>query len=216
MLEREWSRSPGAGKPVGSNPSEDVTRLLGAMAKGDRGAVDQLLPLVYGELRALAARAMNGQAAGHTLQATALVHEAYLRLMQPRDGAWEGRAHFLRVAAKAMRCVLIDHARARGAGKRGGGRRGVPLEESAVVAAEPSADVLAIDEALGRLAALDAPKAEIVELRFFGGLGVDETARVVGASPATVKRQWRLAKAWLHRELGGGDGASQGGGGREP
>ncbi len=197
-------------------PSEDVTRLLGAMAKGDRGAVDQLLPLVYGELRALAARAMNGQAAGHTLQATALVHEAYLRLMPPRDAAWQDRAHFLRVAAKAMRCVLIDHARARGAGKRGGGRRGVPLDEGAALGAESSTDVLAIDEALGRLAAFDAAKAEIVELRFFGGLGVEEAARVAGVSPATVKREWRLARAWLHRELGGGDGGPPHGGGHEP
>ncbi len=201
---------------MGPKASEDVTRLLGAMAKGDRGAVDQLLPLVYGELRALAARAMNGQAAGHTLQATALVHEAYLRLMQPADAAWQDRAHFLRVAAKAMRCVLIDHARARGAGKRGGGRRGVPLDEGAALGAEPSADVLAIDEALGRLTVLDAAKAEIVELRFFGGLGVEEAARVVGVSPATVKREWRLARAWLHRELGGGDGGAPHGGGHEP
>ncbi|MFM9995378.1 MAG: sigma-70 family RNA polymerase sigma factor [Phycisphaerales bacterium] len=186
---------------MGPQASEDVTRLLDAMASGDHAAAERLFPLIYDGLHALAVRAMQSQRAGHTLQATALVHEAYLKLVQPASPAWESRAHFLRVAARAMRSVLIDHARARRTDKRGGGWKRSPLDDGAVFTDSPSGDVLALDEALKRLAALDGRKAEIVELRYFGGLEVDEAARVLSVSGVTIKREWRLAKAWLRHEL---------------
>ena len=189
-------------------PHNQVTLLLRAWSAGDRTALDQLLPLVYGELHRLAERAMRGQPEGHTLQATALVHEAYLRLVDRPAGPvpveWEGRAHFFGVAARVMRSVLVDHARARRAVKRGGpeARRltlGVAEALAAGVAAE--VDVLALDEALDRLAQFDDRKARLVELRFFAGLSIEEAAGVMGVSPATIKREWTAARAWLRSEL---------------
>jgi len=182
--------------------SHRVTNLLRAWSQGDRTALDELLPLVYRELHQQAERFMRAQPAGHTLQATALVHEAYLRLVDREAVEWESRAHFFGVAGKAMRSILVDHARARGAAKRGGGARQMTLESVSVAAeAEPTVDVLALDEALSRLAGLDPEQSRLVELRYFAGLGIEETAEVLGVSPATVKRQWRVARAWLKREL---------------
>jgi RNA polymerase sigma factor (TIGR02999 family) len=179
-----------------------VTDLLRAWASGDQAALDELLPLVYDDLRRQARRYMRAQPAGHTLQTTALVHEAYLRLVGQSPVEWNGRAHFFGVAAKVMRSILVDHARARGAAKRGGSARAITLDEAGVIAGpQASVDVLALDEALGRLAELDARKSQLVELRYFGGLGIDEAATVLGISPATVKREWTTARAWLRREL---------------
>jgi RNA polymerase sigma factor (TIGR02999 family) len=179
-----------------------VTDLLQAWASGDQAALDQLLPLVYNELRRQARRYMRAQPAGHTLQTTGLVHEAYLRLVGQSSVEWKGRGHFFGVAAKAMRSILVDHARARGAAKRGGPVHAITLDEGEGIAGpQPSVDVLALDEALGRLAELDPRKSELVELRYFGGLGIDEAAAVLGVSPATVKREWVTARAWLRREL---------------
>jgi RNA polymerase sigma factor (TIGR02999 family) len=190
-------------------PDNQVTPLLHAWAAGDSTALDRLVPLVYGDLHRLAERAMRAQPEGHTLQATALVHETYLRLVERPSGsaavAWEGRAHFFGVAARAMRSVLVDHARARRAAKRGGpAARRLTLEVAEAVAPGqgPTVDVLALDEALDRLAAMDGRKARLVELRYFAGLGIDEAAAVLGVSPATVKRDWTAARAWLRRELG--------------
>ena len=186
-------------------PAQNVTALLLAWGQGDRAALDQLVPVVYDELRRRAERAMRRQPPGHTLQATALVHEAYLRLVDQQRVAWQSRAHFFGVAAKAMRRILIDHARARQAAKRGGAASPLTLGSAGEVAAEqPSVDVLALDEALTRLAALDPQKSQLVELRYFTGLGIEETAEVLGISPATVKREWNAARAWLKRELGAG------------
>ena len=184
----------------------DVTLLLHAMSEGRASAADDLFPIVYGQLHSLARACMRGQNAGHTLQTTALVNEAYLKLIGPThpDKQWEGRQHFMRVAARAMRSVLVDHARANHAAKRGGGWMRSPLAAAATFTGEPSADLLALDEALTALAAFDERKAHIVELRFFGGLSVEETAAATGASTATIKRDWRLARAWLRRELDAG------------
>jgi RNA polymerase sigma-70 factor, ECF subfamily len=182
--------------------TQSVSELLQAWASGDHAALDELLPLVYDDLRRQARRLMRAQPAGHTLQTTALVHEAYLRLVGQTSVEWHGRAHFFGVAAKAMRSILVDHARARNAAKRGGSARAITLDDAASVAGpQASVDVLALDEALGRLAELDARKSKLVELRYFGGLGIDEAAAVMGVSPATVKREWTTARAWLRREL---------------
>ena len=181
-----------------------VTDLLRAWAAGDQAALDELLPLVYDELRRQARRFMRAQPPGHTLQTTALVHEAYLRLVGQSHVDWQSRAHFLGVASKAMRSILVDHARARGAAKRGGSARAVTLDEGGGVAdagSQRGVDVLALDEALARLAELDSRKSQLVELRYFGGLGIEEAAAVLGVSPATVKREWTTARAWLRREL---------------
>jgi RNA polymerase sigma factor (TIGR02999 family) len=179
-----------------------VTDLLQAWASGDQAALDELLPLVYDELRRQARRYMRGQPAGQTLQTTALVHEAYLRLVDHSAVEWNGRAHFFGVASKAMRSILVDHARARNAAKRGGAARTIALDDAGGLAGpQASVDVLALHEALGRLAELDSRKSELVELRYFGGLGIDEAAAVMGVSPATVKREWTTARAWLRREL---------------
>jgi RNA polymerase sigma factor (TIGR02999 family) len=181
----------------------EVTSLLAAWSRGEAEAVSRLMPMVYDELRAIAARQMRREPAGSTLQATAVVHEAYLRLVDQTRVEWKNRGHFYAVAAQAMRRVLVDHARARRAAKRGGGA--TPVTWSLDAAEEtPVApiDVLALDEALSRLAAADGAQARIVELRFFGGLTIEETAEVVGRSLATVKRDWRTARAFLHRELG--------------
>lgn len=182
--------------------TQSVTDLLQAWASGSQTALDELLPLVYDDLRRQARRHMRAQPAGHTLQTTALVHEAYLRLVGQTSVEWKGRAHFFGVAAKAMRSILVDHARARGAAKRGGSASAITLDDAHGVAApQASVDVLALHEALERLAEQDARKSRLVELRYFGGLGIDEAAAVLGVSPATVKREWVTARAWLKREL---------------
>jgi RNA polymerase sigma factor (TIGR02999 family) len=190
-----------------ANP-ETTTALLAQVREGGDRAVDarnRLLPLVYDELRDLAERYMRAQNPAHTLQTTALVNEAYIRLVAREAQGWESRAHFIGVAAKAMRSVLVDHARRRNAGKRGGARRRVPLEGAAILTEDPSDDLLAIDEALSRLSATDEQKGRVVELRFFGGLTNDEAASVLGVSSATVKREWRFARAWLYNALTGED-----------
>jgi RNA polymerase sigma-70 factor, ECF subfamily len=168
----------------------------------DRQSLDSLLPVVYQELRRLAAAYIRRERPGQTLQPTALVHEAYLRLMKDRPDRWQNRAHFCAIAAHSMRQILIERARARGAIKRGGGGPRVTLDEGLFPSAQPSIDLLALDEALERLTAMDPLHARIVELRFFGGLTVEETAEAVDLSPATVKRHWSVARAWLARELG--------------
>jgi RNA polymerase sigma-70 factor, ECF subfamily len=184
------------------SPTQSVTDLLQAWASGNERAFDNLLPLVYDELRRQARRYMRAQPEGHTLQTTALVHETYLRLVGRPPVRWQGRAHFLGVAAKAMRSILVDHARARSAAKRGASARMITFNEATGVAApQASVDVLALDEALARLAELDPRKSQLVELRYFGGLSIDEAAAVLGVSPATVKREWTTARAWLRREL---------------
>lgn len=179
----------------------EVSRLLVAWSNGDREALERLLPLVYGELHALAARYLRGERPDHTLQTTALIHEAYLRLCGA-EVAWEGRVHFLAVAAQTMRRILVDHARTRGRAKRGGGDGAVPLDEALAASPGRPDELLALDEALGRLSTLDERKARAVELHYFGGLTYDETAAVLGVSPATIDRELRMAKAWLYRELG--------------
>jgi RNA polymerase sigma factor (TIGR02999 family) len=180
-----------------------VTRLLLAWRAGDRAALDALVPVVYDELHRQAERALRRETPGHTLQTTGLIHEAYLRLVDQRV-EWQNRAQFFGVAAEVMRRVLIDHARARQAAKRGGGAHRITLggsEGKDIAADEPAADVLALDEALTRFAAVDPELARLVELRYFGGLTIEETAKVLGVSPATVKREWATARAWLRREL---------------
>jgi RNA polymerase sigma-70 factor, ECF subfamily len=179
----------------------DVTQLLAAWQAGDREAFARLVPLVYRELHELAHARMRGQAPGFTLQTTALVHEAYLRLVDERRVPWQNRAHFFAVCAKAMRCILVDAARARHAQKRGGQAARVPFDEARVWAAEPPRRVLALDEALTELSKEDARKAQVVELRYFGGLTVEETAEALGVSAETVARDWKLAKLWLVRAL---------------
>lgn len=183
---------------------QDVTQMLIAWQRGDSAALDQLMPLVYDELRRLAHRYMRRDRAGHTLQTTALVNEAYLRLADQKNMNWQSRAHFFALAAQVMRHLLIDYARRRRYAKRGGGARQVTLDEGAAVSPERSAELLALDEALRRLSALDPRKGQIVELRYFGGLSVKETAEVLGISDITVKREWSKAKAWLYRELSEG------------
>lgn len=182
--------------------SSNVTQLLVDWRNGDKAAFEQLLPVVYDELRRIARRYMSRENARHTLQTTALVNEAYLRLINQQNADWQNRAHFFAVAARVMRCLLVDHARARSYEKRGGaGAVQVSLNEELASQPELSLDVLALDEALERLAAVDARKSRIVELRFFGGLSVEETAEVLEVSAITVKREWLKAKAWLFREL---------------
>jgi RNA polymerase sigma-70 factor, ECF subfamily len=179
----------------------DVTALLGELTKGNPEAGPKLIPLVYSELRRMAAAYMRRERTGHTLQATALVHEAYLKLLGQRSVNWQNRAHFFGIAAQVMRRILIDHARSHVRDKRGGGREAVPLDEALVFSPERSKDFLVLDSALERLAEFDPRQAKIVELRFFGGLTVEETAEVLSVSPKTVKRDWSVAKAWLHGEL---------------
>lgn len=183
----------------------DVTQLLLAWSKGDQSAFDHLLPLVYGELRLIAERYLKRERTGHTLQATALVNEAYLKLVnQQQPVEWQNRAHFYGIAAHAMRRILIDHARSRQANKRGSGETQLSLDDNLVVSNERHRELIALDDALTALAAFDPQKSRIVELRYFGGLSIEETAAVLGIGTATVIRQWRLAKAWLHNELNKG------------
>jgi len=179
------------------------TTLLLAWGRGDETALDQLIPLVHDELRRLARRHMAGERAGHTLQATALVNEAYLRLIEVNQVRWQNRAHFFAVSAQVMRRILVDHARRRNV-KRGRGLRRVSLEEATMIGGERPTDLAALDDALSLLAERDPRKAQVVELRFFGGLSVEESAEVLGVSPVTVMRDWRTAKAWLYRELSSG------------
>jgi RNA polymerase sigma factor (TIGR02999 family) len=187
-------------------PRSDVTRMLADVAAGDRDAAASLFALVYDELRRLAASALRRERPDHTLQPTALVHEAYLRLADEPDARWESRAHFLAVAAQAMRRILVDHARGRNALKRGQGEPHQPLDgvEVEAVGSLTTIDLLALDDALGRLASLDPRQARVVELRFFGGLTIEETAAVTGLSERTVKREWQMARAWLRREMARG------------
>ena len=183
-----------------ASPS-DVTRLLQAWSGGDQAAFEKLVPLVNAELRRLARRYMGQERAGHTLQPTALINEVYLRLIDWRSIRWQDRAHFFGVSARLMRRTLVDHARRHRTGKRGGHAVTVCFDETVVVPPQRGTDVIAIDEALKTLAVHDDRKSQIVELRFFGGLSVEETAEVLNISPRTVKREWSLARAWLFCEL---------------
>jgi RNA polymerase sigma factor (TIGR02999 family) len=188
---------------LGDTSPAAVTQLLRAWRDGDDGALEQLLPLVEAELRRLARGYMARERRGHTLQTTALVNEAFLRLTQARDVPWQDRAHFLGIAARLMRRVLVDHARARNFQKRGGGLQQVTLDDAVAIAQQPALDLVALDRALQALAAVDERKERVIELRFFGGLSVEEAAEVLKVSTDTVKRDWRLAKLWLLRELEG-------------
>jgi RNA polymerase sigma factor (TIGR02999 family) len=179
-----------------------VSGLLRAWGDGDRGALDRLTPIVYDELRRLASRYMRGERPGHSLQTTALVNEAYIRLVDYRGMRWQDRAHFFAVSAQLMRRILVDHARRHNL-KRGGGVQHVSFEDTAEVGSNRAADLLALDDALDALARVDPRKVQVVEMRYFGGLSVEETADVLKVSPITVMRDWSTAKAWLYRELGG-------------
>ena len=191
----------GAGDQATSVSRHDVTRLLHAWAAGDEAALLQLMPLVYDELHRLARRYMAREQPGQTLQTTALVHEVYLRLVDVKNVNWQDRAHFYALCARLMRRILIDFARSRTYQKRGGGAAHVELDEAATVSAVVGDELLAVDHALEQLAALDSRKGQVVELRFFGGLTIEEAALALRVSPETVMRDWRLAKAWLTREL---------------
>jgi RNA polymerase sigma-70 factor (ECF subfamily) len=182
-------------------PKEEVTLLLGQLAKGNESAASKLIPIVYDELRRLAASYMRRERPDHTLQPTALVNEAYLKLIEQREVDWQGRGHFFGIAAQIMRRILIDHARAHLREKRGGGIIPAPLDEALVFSREQSYELLKLDDALERLAKLDPQQSKIVELRFFGGLTVEQTAEILNTSPSTIKREWSMAKAWLHGEL---------------
>lgn len=187
-----------------ARPTGDVTELLRAWSAGDEEALKKLLPLVYDELRRRAMAQMRRERADHTLQPTALVHEAYLKLVGQKGIQWQDRAHFFGVAARAMREILVDHARARAAVKRGGLETRLSVEDAIVSVEPPTLDVLALDIALDRLAALDERQARLVELRVFSGLTIEESAEVLGCSPATVSRDWKHAQAWLRCEMSGG------------
>ncbi len=180
---------------------QEVTQLLAAWGKGDRSALDKLFPLVHSELRRIAQRQMSQERPGHTLQATALVNEAYLKLAGQQGFDWQNRAHFFAVCAQVMRHILIDHARAHARDKRGGGAVKVSLNEALVVAADQAGHFIALDEALRVLERLDPQKGQIVELRYFGGLSIEEAAEVMNISPRTVRREWQRAKAWLYRMM---------------
>jgi RNA polymerase sigma factor (TIGR02999 family) len=186
---------------MSESQQSEVTRMLANWSNGDESVLGQLLPLVYNELRRLAERHLRREAPGHTLQATALVHEAYLRLVDQQQVTWQNRAHFFGVAANLMRQILMQHARAKHAEKRGGRQRKIYLDEAGAIAAGQDLDLVALDDALNDLAAVAPRQSRVVELRFFGGLSVEETAAVLDISPATVKREWNMAKAWLHREI---------------
>jgi len=185
-----------------TSSAQHVTRLLQAWGQGEDAALEELLPLVQQELRRLARRYMFGERPGHTLQATALVNEAYLRLVNSRQVNWQNRAHFFAISAQLMRRILVDYARARGYQKRGGGVPKVTLDEAWMGPQEKGHDLVALDDALNTLAGVDPRKSKVIELRYFGGLNVEETAEVLKVSPDTVMRDWRLAKAWLAREMG--------------
>jgi RNA polymerase sigma-70 factor, ECF subfamily len=187
--------------PESAKRSPEVTQLLLAWGKGDPAALEALTPVVYDELRRLARHYMGNERAGHTLQATALVNEAYMRLVDIHKVQWQNRAHFFAMSARLMRRILVDSARSRKYQKRGAGAQKVSLDERLLVA-EPGRDLVALDDALNELAKVDERKSKVVEMRFFGGLSVEETAEALGVSVDTVMRDWKLAKAWLLRELG--------------
>ena len=187
--------------------ADALSEALNGAARGDAGALDRVLPVVYQEMKRLAASYLRGERTGHTLQPTALAHEAYLRLVGQRDFPWQNRAHFLGVAARAMRGILVDHARRRKAQKRGGGQAPITLDASMMVAGGPPVGFDDLDRALDDLARLSERQARVVELRYFGGLSIEETAEVLGIAPATVKRDWSVARAWLYRELSGSESA---------
>jgi RNA polymerase sigma-70 factor (ECF subfamily) len=189
---------------VGLPLSHEVTQLLKAWTAGDEQALERLTPLVYGQLRRVAQHYMAAERPGHTLQTTALVHEVYLRLVDCQKVDWQDRAHFFAVSAHLMRRILIDFARSRSYQKRGGGAATISLDEALTVCSEPDTNLLALDDALHALAALDARKSKVVELRFFGGLSIAETAGVLKVSEETVVRDWRLSKSWLLRQMNGG------------
>jgi RNA polymerase sigma factor (TIGR02999 family) len=188
--------------------TREITQLLLAWGTGDEAALQRLVPLVHDELHRIARRCMAGERMGHTLQPTALLNEAYLRLSDVQHVNWQNRAHFLAMAARLMRRILVDHARGKQYKKRGGGVVRVPLDGVNVAALEPGRELVALDDALTELAKKDERKCRIIELRFFGGLTIEETAAVLELSPATVRRDWRLAKAWLFEVIGGTTGSS--------
>lgn len=208
LLRRRGESNPDAGAimTTAASAPQEVTQMLLDWSKGDQQALARLIPVVYGELRRLASRNLRRERADHTLQTTALIHEAYLKLVEQRNVRWQNRAHFFGIAAQLMRRVLIDHARTRHRVKRGGAAMRVPLEEVVIAAEGLNINLVSLDEALTRLAAVDPRQGRIVELRFFGGLSVEETAEVLRVSAATVKNDWSVAKAWLHRELLRGEG----------
>src|SRR6266480_6609918 len=184
---------------------QEVTNLLARWSHGDDAAFGELTPLIYEELRRIAHRHMGGERADHTLQTTALVNEAYLRLADQTKPNWQSRAHFFAVAARAMRRILVSYARSQRSQKRGGGALKVDLDEAALISPEESQEIVDLHEALERLATLDSRKAQVVELKYFGGLNYDEMAEVLKISPVTVRRDWRFAKAWLYTELQNAD-----------
>ena len=194
----------GVESPIMSERAPTPTELLRAWGRGQSDAFDRLVPLVNDELRRLARRHMARERPGHTLQATALVNEAYLRLVDVKGVQWQSRAHFFAIAARMMRRILVDHARARDNSRRGGGVQKVSLDEALVISSEPDQDLVRLDEALCRLDTIHPRKGRVVELRFFGGLSLEETAEALHVSTDTVKRDWRFAKLWLMREIGGG------------
>jgi RNA polymerase sigma factor (TIGR02999 family) len=194
---------------LGELGAKDISTLLRAWSDGDQSALAGLTPIVYDELRRLAHRYMKRERPGHTLQTTALVNDAYMRLVEYKRMKWQNRAHFFAVSAQVMRRILVDHARRQNV-KRGAGVPHVSLEEVAVVGGDRPADLVALDDALNALARIDPRKVQIIEMRFFGGLSVEDTAEVLNVSPATVRRDWSIAKFWLYRELGGGIGDGSG------
>lgn len=186
---------------MSSTDTSRVTQALHAIEQGDRDAVESLVSLLYNELRQMAAAYLNREPAAHTLQPTALVHEVFLKLVDQSQVNWKGRTHFLAVSAQAMRRILVDHARRRGRTKRGGDRKRVILDDEAMLSPREVDDILAVDEALERLAKVDERQAKVVELRFFGGLTVQETADALGVSKRTIENEWKFARAWLRREF---------------
>jgi RNA polymerase sigma factor (TIGR02999 family) len=180
---------------------DEVTQLLINWSKGDQAALDELIPLVHAELRRLARHYMARESPGHTLQTSALINEAYIRLIDQQNMPWQNRGHFFGVAAQVMRHILVDHARSHNFAKRGGGARKVPLDDAMIVNDRRADELVALDDALKALATLDPRKSQMIELRFFGGLSIAETAEVLEISPVTVTREWRSAKAWLRREM---------------
>ena len=188
-----------------SAASHDITGLLRAWSQGEQGALESLIPIVDRKLRSIAKHCLEAKRHDPMLDTTALINEAYLRLIDANQVSWRDRAHFFAVCAKIMRRILVDQARASRTAKRGGGRPQISLDEALAVAPEPASDLVAIDEALEALVKVDGRKGRVVELRFFGGLSIEETAEVLKVSPETVRRDWRLAKAWLLRELGGAE-----------
>ena len=189
--------------PAPRKPSGDVTELLGKWSGGDTEALERLLPIVYAELRRIAGKYLRREFSNHTLQPTELVHEAFMRLVKAQGLEWQNREQFFGISANLMRQILVDHARASSADKRGGKVSTISLNDSLSVGGETDTDLLLLDEALNKLAAIDAPAARLVELRYFAGLTIEETAKVMNTSPTSVKREWATARAWLHREING-------------